>query len=111
MTAVKKIVVFVLVLLCSTPLFPQIKISAEFDSGSLGGYALLDSVWIHRSAGDSLQVVTFGILSRTDPENPVDTAIAPSSRWYHFRMEGVKGKQVFLHIENSEAIRPFYSYD
>ena len=63
------------------------------------------------AAKNSLEVMSFGIRSRIDPLNPVDTALLPSSRWFHFRLEGVKGKLMFLHIPNTEMVRPFYSYD
>jgi hypothetical protein len=95
----------------SSFLFAQVRISSDFDTGSIGKYSLLDSVWVKRGANDSLLTLTYEIHSRFDPLNPVDTSLRPSARWYHFRMEGVKGKQIFLNIKNSEVIRPFYSYD
>ncbi len=96
---------------CSSFLFSQIRVSTEFESGSIGKYELIDSSIVKISEKDSLKTVSFNIFSRFDPKNPVDTTLEPSARWYFFRMEGVKGKQIFLNIKNSEAIRPFYSYD
>ncbi|MEA4868228.1 MAG: M14-type cytosolic carboxypeptidase [Rikenellaceae bacterium] len=107
----KSFFLLLLSLISGSSLFSQIRISADFDSGSIGSYRLIDSVWFFRNSNDSLLTLSYEIESRFDPLNPVDTALRPSARWYHFRMEGVKGKQIFLNIKNSEAIRPVYSYD
>ena len=107
----KSFFLLLLSLISGSGLFSQIRISADFDSGSIGSYKLIDSVWFFRNSNDSLLTLSYEIESRFDPLNPVDTALRPSARWYHFRMEGVKGKQIFLNIKNSEAIRPVYSYD
>jgi murein tripeptide amidase MpaA len=88
-----------------------VKLSSNFESGSLGEYKIIDSTWTKISGSDSILTLSYDVYSRLDPLNPVDTAVPPSARWYFFKMEGVKGKQVFLNIHNSEAIRPFYSYD
>ena len=89
----------------------QVTISADFDTGSIGSVRRIDSVRMLHAAKNSLEVMSFGIRSRIDPLNPVDTALLPSSRWFHFRLEGVKGKLMFLRIPNTEMVRPFYSYD
>ena len=107
----KKITTLLLILTGSSFLFSQIRISADFESGSIGSYKLLDSAIVKRGANDSILTLSFEIESRFDPLNPIDTALRPSARWYHFRMEGVKDKQLYLTIKNSEVIRPFYSYD
>ncbi|MDP3452149.1 MAG: M14-type cytosolic carboxypeptidase [Bacteroidales bacterium] len=107
----KKLSILLLMILGSSFLFSQVKISADFDTGSIGSYQLVDSVWIKRAANDSILTLSYEIQSRFDPLNPIDTALRPSARWYHFRMDGVKDKQIFLTIRNSEVIRPFYSYD
>lgn len=98
-------------LFCSSFLFSQVRISSEFESGSLGKYEIIDSSKVKISDKDSLKIFSVNIFSRFDPLNPIDTTLAPSARWYYFKMTGVKGKQIFLNIKNSEAIRPFYSYD
>lgn len=98
-------------LFCSSFLFSQVRVSSEFESGSLGKYEIIDSSKVKISDKDSLKIYSVNIFSRFDPLNPIDTALAPSARWYYFKMTGVKGKQIFLNIKNSEAIRPFYSYD
>ncbi len=99
------------ILLLPAPLLSQVKISTDFDTGSIGSYRLVDSVWILRTPEDSLLTLSLEIDSRYDPLNPVDTSLKPSARWYHFRLEGVKNKNLFIKINNSEVIRPFYSYD
>ena len=76
----------------------QVTISADFDTGSIGSVRRIDSVRMLHAAKNSLEVMSFGIRSRIDPLNPVDTALLPSSRWFHFRLEGVKGKLMFLQI-------------
>ncbi len=107
----KKILTLLLAIIGSSFLFSQVRLSTAFDSGSIGSYILLDSVWVKRGVNDSILTLSYEIESRFDPLNPIDTALRPSARWYHFKMEGVKDKQLFLTIKNSEVIRPFYSYD
>jgi len=107
----KKITILLLLISSSSFLLSQVKFSSNFDSGSIGSYKLIDSAWIHRAAGDSILTLSYEVQSRFDPLNPIDTSLNPSARWYYFRMDGVKGKQLFLNILNSETIRPFYSYD
>lgn len=107
----KLILTLLLVATSSSFLYPQVKVSTSFETGSIGNSALIDSVVIRKGKDDSLSILSFLIESRFDPINPVDSALRPSARWYHFRMEGVKDKMLFLNIKNSEVIRPFYSYD
>ena len=88
----------------------QITLSADFDTGSLGELVRLDSVRLALGE-DSLTVYSLHIASRIDPPNPIDTTITPGSRWFHFRMEGVRHKPLFLHMQETEVCRPFFSYD
>ncbi|MDX9783092.1 MAG: M14 family zinc carboxypeptidase, partial [Bacteroidales bacterium] len=106
-----KLFVLLPLMMCSGSLFSQILFSTEFESGSLGSAKIIDSVWFSPKNGDSTLYISYQIDSRFDPLNPVDTSLRPSARWYFFRMVGVKDKMVHLNIKNSEAIRPFYSYD
>lgn len=99
------------ILLCSGDIFAQIRFSSGFESGSLGEVKLIDSVLFSKRAGDTTLHISYQVNSRFDPFNPIDTALRPSARWYYFRMDGVKDKMVYLEIKNSEALRPFYSYD
>lgn len=96
---------------CSGFLFSQVHFHSDFESASIGSVNLLDSVWIKSTPTDSILTLSYDISSRFDPLNPVDTSLSPSARWYYFKITGVKGKQLFINIRNSEAIRPFYSYD
>ena len=106
-----KLFVLLPLLMCSGNLFSQILFSTEFESGSLGSAKMIDSVWFSPKNGDSTLYISYQIDSRFDPLNPIDTTLRPSARWYYFRMVGVKDKMVHLNIKNSEAIRPFYSYN
>lgn len=107
----RSISLLLLSILSSSFLFSQVRFSSTFESGSMGEVKRIDSTWTKISANDSILTLSYDVSSRFDPLNPVDTTLRPSARWYYFRMEGVKGKQIFLNILNSEAIRPFYSYD
>lgn len=66
----------------------QVTISADFDTGSIGSVRRIDSVRMLHAAKNSLEVMSLRIRSRIDPLNPVDTALLPSSRWFHFRLKG-----------------------
>ena len=111
MSHLKIKIVLLFMIINSSTLLSQIKITSQFDNGSIESYSVLDSTWIKRGVSDSIMSVSVEVRSRRDPLNPVDTALSPSARWYHFRMEGVKDKLIFLNILSSEVRRPFYSYD
>ncbi len=97
-------------IVCSSQAQP-VKFNADFEAGALGSYELIDSVWFKRSAQDSTLMLSYNIYSRFDPENPVDTDLPPSGRWFYFQMTGVKGKQLFLTFHNTDPLRCMYSYD
>lgn len=107
----RNITILLFIILNSSFLFTQVKIDTNFESGSLGSYQLIDSVTIPTPFKDSLTILNYNIYSRFDPINPIDSTLSPSARWYYFRMIGVKNKLIYLNIINSEAIRPFFSYD
>ena len=92
-------------------LFAQIKVSAQFEGGNIQDFKIKDTSRIKLSDKDSIIILSAQILSRPDPRNPIDTSLSPSARWYYFKLTGVKGKQMFIKVPNSEVIRPFYSYD
>lgn len=108
---IRSISLLLLSILSSGFLFSQVRFSSSFESGSMGEVRRIDSTWTKISDKDSILTLSYDLSSRFDPLNPVDTTLKPSARWYYFRIDGVKGKQLFLNILNSEAIRPFYSYD
>ena len=84
----------------------QVKFSADFESGSMEKVEL-----VSQETKNGKETVTYDFYSRFDPANPARPTLAPSARWYYFKMEGVKGKEVILNVKNSDARRPFYSYD
>ena len=84
----------------------QVKFSANFESGSMEKVEL-----VSQETKNGKETVTYDFYSRFDPANPARPTLAPSARWYYFKMEGVKGKEVILNVKNSDARRPFYSYD
>lgn len=89
----------------------QLRLNADFDTGNLGKIVRIDSMHLKHRPGDSVRMYSVEVLTRSDPDNPVDPDVPPSERWFHFRMEGVGGKNVFLRIPNTEVRRPFFSYD
>ena len=95
----------------SFSLHAQIKVSTDFESGSLGDYQVLDSLSIATSSETTMPIYSLLLTSRTDPENPVDTSVRASPAWFYFRLEGVKNKFVFLKIQRFQMPRPFYSYN
>ncbi len=68
--------------------FSQINFDANFESGNLASVTQIDSNY-------------FEVQSREDI----------GGRWFYFRMSGVKDKHVKVNVVNSDANRPFYSYD
>ena len=84
----------------------QIKFSADFECGSME-----KAEFVSQESKNGKEVITYDFYSRFDPANPARPNLAPSARWYYFKMEGVKGKEVVLNVKNSDARRPFYSYD
>ena len=103
---VMKRIVFVFILMVGMlPLEAQeITFTKDFESGSLDsvkfiGIDTLNSRYI------------YDVFSKKDPINPVDIKLAPSARWYYFKMSNANGKNIRLNIKNSDARRPFYSYD
>lgn len=88
-----------------------ITFSINFESGSLDSVSCKEMMMILPQMQAGTERLTFDIFSRYDPLNPADPKLPPSARWYHFLMDGVKDKEVILNIHNSDARRPFYSYD
>ena len=89
----------------------QVRFSTDFESGSLGNYELVDSIWLNTSDKDSILCLSYLITSQSDPINPVDTDLSPSARWFFFRMTGVKDKQITLNFKKTDPLRPVYSYN
>ena len=89
----------------------MVKFDTDFESGSLQKVELLDAALIKTSVRDSVWHLSYNIYSQPDPINPVDTALAPSARWFYFRMTGVKDKQLYLNFFQTDPVRPMYSFD
>jgi zinc carboxypeptidase/type IX secretion system substrate protein/carboxypeptidase M14-like protein len=77
----------------SQSLFAQITFDSDFESGNLARVTVIDSV--------SFYVTT---QEDTGPE-PI------SSRWFYFRMSGVKDKEIRVLFTNSDVTKAMYSYD
>lgn len=54
---------------------------------------------------------SYEICSEYDPLNPIDTTVAPSSRWFYFLITGVKGKQIAIQLRHTDPRAAVYSYD
>lgn len=93
-------------MLAATAATAQIKFSSNFESGSMEKAEL-----VSQETKNGKEVITYDFYSRFDPANPARPTLAPSARWYYFKMTGVKDKEVILNVKNSDARRPFYSYD
>ncbi|MDR2126627.1 MAG: hypothetical protein LBP63_07345 [Prevotellaceae bacterium] len=89
----------------------QVRFDTDFESGSAGKITQIDSVYIKTSENDSILHLSYIAESRFDPQNPVDTALPPSARWFYFRMTGAKNKYVYFNIKHTDPLRAVYSYD
>ncbi|MDE5730233.1 MAG: hypothetical protein K2H81_01745 [Alistipes sp.] len=89
----------------------QVTASADFDNGSMGRMRLSAETRRPAAGRDSIGVVSLEVRSRVDPADPYDPKAWPNSRWFHFRLQGVKERLLLLRIPNTELERPFYSYD
>lgn len=89
----------------------QIRFSSDFESGAMGEVTPLDSATFVMMKGDTVSIHSFNITGSFDPVNPIDTALAPSPRWFYFAMSGVKDKLLYLNFEDTDPLRPMYSYD
>ena len=101
-----KRLIVIAALFAATTATAQIKFSADFECGSMEKVEL-----VSQENKNGTESYTYDFFSRFDPANPARPTLAPSARWYYFCMEGVKGKEVILNVKNSDARRPFYSYD
>ena len=83
----------------------QVKFFSNFECGRLGKAELTDSSNIFRPN------LVYNIISAKDPDNPVDTLLEPSSRWFYFLMTGTKGRTITLKFIDTDPWAPMYSYD
>jgi hypothetical protein len=89
----------------------QVKFDADFESGSIGEITQIDSVYIKTSEKDSVLHLSYIVESHFDPQNPVDTALPPSARWFYFRMTGAKNKYIYFHFKHTDPLRAVYSHN
>ncbi len=88
-----------------------IKFSTDFESGSLDSVSLKNMIMVAPQMQATSTKYEFDVYSRFDPKNPADPKLAPSARWYFFKMKNVKDREIKLNMHNSDTRRPFYSYD
>lgn len=89
----------------------KIRFYTNFESGRVGNVMFCGIDTISDANNANIAHYSYNIYSAEDPLNPVDTALAPSSRWFYFLMTGVKGKSVTINIKHSDPRAPMYSYD
>ncbi len=89
----------------------RIKFFNNFESGSLDSVSLRDIAVVSAQMQPTHEMYSYDVYSKFDPENPANPQLQPSARWYHFLMTGVKNTEVILDMHNSDARRPFYSYN
>lgn len=98
----KKIFLLLAILFSTTAIKAQITFSDDFECGSMEKAELISQ------QGDKLE---YDLYSKFDPENPASPTLAPSGRWFYFKMSGVNGKEITLNFKNTDPLRPMYSYD
>ena len=89
----------------------QIRFSADFESGAIGEVVHLDSATFVMMQEDTVSLHSFVVRGSFDPQNPIDTALASSPRWFYFQVSGVKDKLIYFNFEDTDPVRPLYSYD
>lgn len=105
MKRIASIILALSLLAISSDLMGQVRFFSNFECGRLGNAELTDSSNIYRPD------LVYNITSAKDPDNPVDTLLEPSSRWFYFLMTGVKGRTITLKFIDTDPWAPMYSYD
>lgn len=96
---VKRIIILsALLLLFSTSVMAEIRFDADFEGGCLGE--------VTRKSKD-----VFVVGEKADPENIIDTDLAPSVNWYYWRVTGVKGQKITIKCTEQLLSGSSYSYD
>ena len=119
---IQKITVLLSALIATTsisaqvPTDPQtqqfgINFYTNFESGSLDSVAMSSFAAVQLSEEGVTEIIVLDAFTKTDPDNPADPTIAPSSRWFNFLMTGVRGRHIQLNFQKTDPQRPFYSYD
>ena len=98
---------FVIGLLCISHIgFAQITFSSDFECGSMDRAELVSS---DNTNGE--ESYEYNFFSKLDPPNAASPKLAPSGRWFYFKMSGIKDKQITLNFKNTDPLRCVYSYD
>jgi hypothetical protein len=79
--------IILMCLWCGT-LFPQVRFSADFESGNMESVSTTDSV-------------TFTVRTKADI----------GGRWFYFKMSGVKNRFIRVKVSGSDVKRAMFSYD
>ena len=87
----KRFFTIAVMVLLATAAQGQIKFSADFESGSME-----KAVLVSQETKNGTETITYDFYSRFDPVNPARPSLAPSARWYYFKMTGTKDKEVIL---------------
>ncbi|MBO4525716.1 MAG: hypothetical protein IKX53_04685 [Bacteroidales bacterium] len=96
---------------CSPTPANQVRFDADFESGSLGKVKRIDTKRVRVAPGRTVPHLSYLISGKFDPDNPIDTAVAPSANWYYYRITGVRGKQIYLTTPDNGVPATSYSYD
>lgn len=98
----RKAFLFFTLLLTATLLNAQVTFTSDFECGSMERAELVSE------NGNKLE---YNFYSKFDPANPATPTLAPSGRWFYFKMSGIEGKEITLNFKNTDPLRPMYSYD
>lgn len=88
-------------------LLGQFQIDTTFDGANVKEVNFIKLV----AKKKNLNIYKVDIITRPDPANPIDSTLKPSSRWFYFGIENVKGYKLYLNFINTDPALPFYSYD
>lgn len=88
------------------------KFSANFESGTLGEIELLNMYDLSVSSYPySIKYFNYVLEPPFEKNILQDNVSKPISRWYYFRMIGVKNNLIKFNFKHTDSELPFYSYD
>ncbi len=90
----------ILSLVMVTSAVAEVTFTSDFESGALERATLIDC-----------DTTTYIITPRTDPIDPLRPDDQQSTRWFYFKMSGVKDQLISLEVKYTDVQRPMYSYD
>ncbi|HOP49701.1 MAG TPA: M14 family zinc carboxypeptidase [Ignavibacteriales bacterium] len=105
----KKKYIFIIFFNCISIIYSQISYNCNFENGNVKYVDIAKIAKTKRSK--KIDFYRLNIYSVTDPKNPVDSSLKPSSRWFYFKLFDVKNKNLIFNFINSDPYLPFYSYD